>query len=43
MTSSKQFRQKYGTLREEPCQINVNLQQKLLAAKLSTVCSVSKQ
>ncbi len=31
------------TLREEPNQINVILQQKLPAAKLSTVCSVYKQ
>ncbi len=31
------------TLREEPSQINVILQQKLLAAKLSAVCTVYKQ
>ncbi len=31
------------TLREEPSQINVILQQKLLAAKLITVCIVYKQ
>ncbi len=30
-------------LREEPSQISVILQQKLLAAKLSTVCTVYKQ
>ncbi len=29
-----------GTLREEPSQINVILQQKLPAAKLSAVCTV---
>ncbi len=31
------------TLREEPSQINVILQQKLQAAKLSTVCTIHKQ
>ncbi len=31
------------TLREEPNQINVTLQQKLLAANLSSVCTVYKQ
>ncbi len=34
---------KHPTLREEPSQINVILQQKLLAAKLSAVCTVYKQ
>ncbi len=29
-----------ATLREDPSQINVILQQKLLAAKLSTLCTV---
>ncbi len=32
-----------STLREEPSQINVILQQKLSAAKLSAVCTVYKQ
>ncbi len=32
-----------STFREEPCQINVILQQKLAAPKLSVVCIVYKQ
>ncbi len=32
-----------STLKEEPSQINVILQQKLLAAKMSAVCIVYKQ
>ncbi len=32
-----------STLREEPSQINVILQQKLTAVKLSAVCTVHKQ
>ncbi len=32
-----------STLREEPRQINVILQQKLLAAKLSAICTIYKQ
>ncbi len=32
-----------ATLREEPSQINVVLQQKLLVAKLSAVCTVYKE
>ncbi len=32
-----------ATHREEPSQINVSLQEKLLAAKLSAVCTVYKQ
>ncbi len=34
---------KVNALREEPSQINVILQQKLLAAKLNAVCTVYKQ
>ncbi len=33
----------YSTLREEPSQINIILQYKLLAAKLRAVCTVYKQ
>ncbi len=33
----------FCTLREEPSQINVILQQKVLAAKLRAVCTVYKQ
>ncbi len=42
--SNKKYVNRYHcTLREEPSQINVILQQKMSAAKLSAVCTVYKQ